>query len=333
MKESRRRSLSRSVKEAIDSYPGGLCFSDSQGKPILVNKKMNSLVSALTGHTVINANIVWQELNSVENTNGCVRLNEPWLRTNNIVVDDNSLVFRLADNRIWTFRRQKLSGGEDAAVQTEAAEITELYHMSEELYENNLKLDALKKRQEILLDNIVEINREKELLAAKMKIHDDLGRCLVAAKQALSAENVSDGEYKKLLESWSAAIGNMRDVPMSDMSTSAEEELDKVAELIGCRIIYEGEKPKDRRTGLMMYSAVREALTNAVRHGGADEITVNVSYDEDMCTIMISNNGRSPEGEITEGGGLSDLRKSLEQEGAVLGYEYGDRFALVIRIP
>ena len=31
------------VREAIDSYPGGLVFSTMDGRPILVNKMMNDL--------------------------------------------------------------------------------------------------------------------------------------------------------------------------------------------------------------------------------------------------------------------------------------------------
>ena len=36
MKKSSKKHISRMVKEAIDSYPGGLCFSEPDGKPMEV---------------------------------------------------------------------------------------------------------------------------------------------------------------------------------------------------------------------------------------------------------------------------------------------------------
>ena len=50
------------------------------------------------------------------------------------------------------------------------------------------RLRSLQSRQKTLLENIVQINRDKELLAAKIRIHDWMGRCLVATEQYLSRE-------------------------------------------------------------------------------------------------------------------------------------------------
>ena len=60
MKHVTKLSVNRSIKEAIDSYPGGLCFAALNGKPILVNQQMNTLVEMLTGQTIIEANLTWE---------------------------------------------------------------------------------------------------------------------------------------------------------------------------------------------------------------------------------------------------------------------------------
>lgn len=324
--------LYRAVKEAIDSYPGGLCFSAEGGRPILVNKMMNTLINSLTGHTVLNADIMWDEISSLSDKNGCKKLNDSWLDSGQTADSKSNLIFRFPDERIWHFRRQLLNNGNMLTIQTEASEITDLYAVSRELYENNLMLDALRKRQEALLENIVEINREKELLDAKMRIHDELGRCLVAAKKYINTKETSDEEYNRLIKSWSQAISDMHSVPMQGMTTPGGDELDKAAELVGCRITYIGKIPESRRVSLLIYSSIREALTNAVRHGGANEITVNISDSDSSYHVVISNNGKQPLNRITEGGGLRNLRSLLEQEGAELTFRYGN-FALDIIIP
>jgi len=94
-----------------------------------------------------------------------------------------------------------------------------------------------------------------------------------------------------------------------------EEELLRVAELIGCRVIFQGKQPSERRPLLLMYAAIREALTNAVRHGGADCLMVQVEDDSKGYKVRISDNGTGGD-EICEGGGLRNLRVRLEQEGA-----------------
>ena len=329
MKKSTKKHISRIVKEAIDSYPGGLCFSEPDGKPILVNKKMNALVSALTDRTVMDANITWEQLCKTNTHAGCAKLSDPWFKT----ADSNELVFRFPDNTVWHFKRQTLKNEPINTVQTEAIDITELYRISEELYENNLHFEQMRKRRTALLENLVEVNRDKELLSTKVRIHDELGHCLVAAKKALST-GTSDDEYIKLLDSWSEAISGMLTAPLQNTeSSSAEEELQKVADLIGCRLEITGERPAQRSYQLLMYTAIREALTNAVRHGGATALKTQISRDKSTCIIKISNNGRPPEKNISEGGGLGNLRKTLEREGAGLSYSFEDGFALVISLP
>ena len=49
------------IKKAIDSYPGGICFSALDGRVILVNEKMNKLALELTGHTILNAKAAWDK--------------------------------------------------------------------------------------------------------------------------------------------------------------------------------------------------------------------------------------------------------------------------------
>ena len=49
----KKNTSAKMIKKAIDSYPGGICFSALDGRVILVNEKMNKLVLELTGHTIL----------------------------------------------------------------------------------------------------------------------------------------------------------------------------------------------------------------------------------------------------------------------------------------
>ncbi len=226
------------------------------------------------------------------------------------------MFFRFSDSSVWRFELRFLDSN---TVQIEAAEITELYRLSEELYENTIRLQDMQKRQKALLDSIVEVNLNKEILTAKMHIHDELGHCLLATTKAITEDRLAENA-DVLRENWNSAIHDFSNISTvwTVPDSSLQSELMQVAELIGCKVIFSGKQPTQRKALQLLYAAIREALTNAVRHADATVLTVKIEQDEKSYHIEISDNGSVSVSSITEGNGLSALRQRLEQEGASL---------------
>ena len=63
--------------------------------------------------------------------------------------DHRRIFFQFADKSVWRFEWQLIDKN---TVQIEAAEITRLYQLSEELHENNVRLHEMQERQKSLLD-------------------------------------------------------------------------------------------------------------------------------------------------------------------------------------
>ena len=320
------------IKKAIDSYPGGICFSALDGRVILVNEKMNQLMLELTGHTILNAKVTWEELANFASNGKAEKLTQSWLPKD---PDKESihqqLFFRFSDSSVWRFELRFLASN---TVQIEAAEITELYRLSEELYENTIRLQDMQKRQKALLDGIVEVNLNKEILTAKMHIHDELGHCLLATTKAITEDSLAENA-DTLRKSWNSTIQDFSNISTvwTVPDSSLQPELMQVAELIGCKVIFLGEQPKSRKALQLLYAAIREALTNAVRHVNATELMVKIEQDEKSYHIEISDNGSVSVSSITEGNGLSALRQRLEQEGASLKVLCDNSVSLIIDIP
>ena len=112
-----------------------------------------------------------------------------------------------------------------------------------------------------------------------------------------------------------------------------QSELLQVAELIGCKVNFIGDQPAERLALGLVYASVREALTNAVRHADATELTVQIDKSVSGYHIEISSNGAAVNSEIKEGNGLSGLRRRLEQEGAILKILYNPGVTLVVDVP
>jgi len=185
-----------------------------------------------------------------------------------------------------------------------------------------------------LLDSIVEVNLNKEILAAKMHIHDELGHCLLATTKAITEDSLAENA-DVLRESWSSTIRDFSNIPMAWTvpDSSLQSELLQVAELIGCKVVFLGEQPTQRKTLQLLYAAIREALTNAVRHANATELMVKVEQNKQGYYIEISDNGCVSVSSITEGNGLSALRQRLEQEGASLKVLCDNGVSLIVNIP
>ena len=76
-------------------------------------------------------------------------------------------------------------------------------------------------------------------------------------------------------------------------------------------------------------AVVREAVSNAVRHSGATELSVVVRVDDDL-TITVTDNGHGVGAGVTESG-LANLRRRAEDTAGTFGLAPADRGGTVVR--
>ena len=65
----------------------------------------------------------------------------------------------------------------------------------------------------------------------------------------------------------------------------------------------------------------REAISNAVRHGSATEVLVQLSFDQDAVTLRVTDNGsgfESAPAQVVDHWGLATMRERAEQMGGRL---------------
>ena len=88
----------------------------------------------------------------------------------------------------------------------------------------------------------------------------------------------------------------------------------------------------DAQREAVMAMALREAVTNVIRHAEASRCTIDVATDgDDSLRLRVSDNGRG--GRIQEGSGLQGMRARLSAAGGVLELESdGSGTRLVARL-
>ena len=90
-----------------------------------------------------------------------------------------------------------------------ATDVTDLHENRVELTKENEHLRHVQEELQRLSANIVVVTREEEILNTKMRVHDEMGKCLVAAQKHLKSgcmENIPDS----LAMAWQRAVSMIK---------------------------------------------------------------------------------------------------------------------------
>ena len=138
----RRYLLRRTVKDAFDNLPSGICFFDSNGIAVLCNRQMDRLIYELKGFDV-------QCLSELQD----------------IFSEHNSGSVVLVKGKAWRFRLDVISlNGVGYYTQVTATDVDELYRRQLQLEESSRKLERAGRRMRKLTENIRTVIREEEIL-------------------------------------------------------------------------------------------------------------------------------------------------------------------------
>ena len=316
--KNRRTIGNTSIKEAFDNLPTGVCFFSAEGLPVLCNLAMYRFSFAVCG----------KDIQFITDLESCFA--DDFVPAEGVVRDGN--VFVLRDARAWRLDK-RLVEHESGSVFTQyiAADVTELHTSRVELTQENEQLRRVQTELQRLSANVVAVTREEEILNTKMRVHDEMGRCLVAMSKYLdpdSSESIPD----HVALSWRKAVSMLKynnDAPEEDMLS----QIRKTCASVKLRFIQKGELPKQEAAAYLLTCAVRECVTNAVRYAGADELYADFAETGAAATVTVTNNGRPPEGEIVEGGGLSTLRRRVERAGGMMSVQSLPNFKLTVTVP
>ncbi len=306
-----------SVKEALDNLPSGICFFDGNGFLKLCNKTMHRISYDLGGHDV-------QYLREFEET-----LKKPGSKCTR--PKDGKYYF-MADGTVWLFTKKEITGARGVKyTEYVASEVSELCRKLDELSADNKKMLEISGEIKKMSANVLTITREEETLSMKMRVHDEMGRSLTAARKLLK-QNVPLKADEPVIESWKRTVEILR------RGNDEPERKDMLAELRdACKgmidIRLEGDLPEKEEAAYLFVVAIRECITNAMRYANATELYVKMDKKDGNVIAKIRNNGEPPKGWISEGGGLSSLRRKIERAGGLMEVRSQPEFELTVILP
>ena len=301
------------IKESFDRLPTGVCFFDRTGSIVLCNRQMYQLSRYLLDSDMQYLGEVQEALSAPGG--GIVR------------IPDIDNTYRFPDKTVWRFEKTEVTDRYGASyIQLTAADVTDLQRALVQLTVDSKKLQEDAEKLKQLSDNAGALAREKELLDAKSAMHDGLAACITLTKQYITGE-FDDMDAGVVCREWEKVIA-FRDT----IRLPARKKLLDSAKASGVTVRIRGQEPTDGEAELL-YTAMQVCLNNAIQYAKATEISANIWGNECSYTVMIRNNGKPPEKEITEGGGLTNLRHKIENSGGKMTVQSLPEFSLVIEIP
>ena len=286
-----------SIKKVIDECEFGILVLKGK-RAKLINNKMYEILDKLNIKKDYITNIIKQSIDQLDK-NYCVK------------VEDKYYVFVINNNEIITF------------------DITEEYKLHQKLNGQNKKLKENNKKILLSIDNIEELEKEKNLLKLKNKYHDILGQNLSILQQYLNKENITQENFEEI----KFMIQKMFiDIEDTDDTNANLENLIKIHKKNGTDIIIDGKLPQNKETAKVFFEIIREATTNAIRHAGSSKVFVNIKETLEETYMIITNDGRKPNEFITENQGIKDMRRTVKKLGGMFYISTVPEFSVNISI-
>ena len=295
-----------SIKESCDHLPSALCFAWENGQPCLKNLKMDELSHLLTGEALLNANVFWDTIQS-----------QP--------------IVTLENGQTWSFERVRMGMSGKTVYQITGTNITEEARLQRELEKDNLRLTAMNRRLRQYGQDVQETTREKEILRAKTRVHDQIGHALLQTRQFLSG---TQGDAGSVCTAWRQNVRLLLGKYSDEQCGDTFEQLTRAANAIGVTIERRGVFPKESaESAQLVEAAAHECLTNLVRHAGGTQLEIIGEKTASGWRVRYLNDGSAPSGPIVEGSGLTALRARTEAAGGSMDIAYTPRFELTLTLP
>ena len=294
-----------SIKKYLDQLPCGVCCYKDTGRVLFTNMCMNELCATITDGQLLNGNSF------------------------HVVVADKILT---VGDKMWRFTSWELTVGKDKLHEMIASDVTSEYAKTQALEKDKAELSRLNRELKDYNLNIDDAVRRQEILQAKVNIHDEMNRLMLST---VLADGQDAATMDKIFAMWeqNALLLCMQADDAADKKAIGK--IKDLADALKIRLVWRNRLPgvlTEEQRGLFL-TAAQEAVANAAKHAGAKEIAIDFAATETSVECRLTNDGDMPSGAVTFTGGLLNLKRLAERQGARVETFADENFTLAIVFP
>lgn len=220
----------------------------------------------------------------------------------------------------------------------------------EKIIEQHKSENLLKTQEMNIIDAMIE-GQEKERQLIAQDLHDNLGSMLASLR--LNFENLrsqAEQDKKPLFDKTDLLINdayqNVRRLAHAKNSgVIADKGLVPALKILAEKTSVPGKFEIDIQSfgmssrldlslEITIFRAIQELITNSIKHAVASKVTVSLTQHQNEINIMVEDNGKGFAKNITEGMGLSNIRKRIKSYEGTFDIDSGlNGTTIIINLP
>ena len=288
-----------SVKQAIDTLTTGIMYYQSDGFIMLINQKMQSLMTAVAGKTYRNGQQFYDLLAEKQDT-----------ENSQAIPFGTGFAYQLDDGSIWLFTQSEVTVDNELYLHLAATDVSSQYEMTMKLRQQHQALVQRSDDLKYSIDTMQKVCLQQQTIAMQNRFHDVLGQRVALLLQALRENKEPD---EKLFDSFIADLTASNDqISASPKPSEKLLLLQSTLKQVDVSLSYNQGLPENTELADLFVQIISEACTNAVRHGLASEIKVRFKNTAKAYAFAISDNGTAVNNSGHESGGLAAARQKLQ---------------------
>ena len=290
------------IKLFLDRMPCGVCCWIQSGRVLFSNICMNRLCTDITDAPLLNGN---QFRDAV--ADGILHVN----------------------GRVWCFISREIDPDGERLYEMIATDITSEYAKTEALERDKTELTRLNHELGEYYLSIDDTVRRQEILQAKMNIHDEMNRLMLST---VAADSEDAAALDAIFSLWEQNALLMCMEAQKKANGHDRDDIDTLAKALGLRLIWHDDPPAElsgsRRE--LVYLTAQEAVVNAVKHAQAKRMEISFARTDSSLSCILTNNGTLPSEKVRFTGGLMNLSRLAQRQGATLTADVTGVFTLTL---
>jgi len=314
-----------STESAVNKLPDGVLYMRNDGRVSYMNEAMRKCLDALgLPCGCADARTIWPELVKRYGKSSGGAGGADFVRV------------RVSEDEVRYFVLDQVVVDNEPSAYIIAYDATQAELLGEQIRQANEQLEQTSAELNEQLAEVSNLADNAAVLHMRSQVHDVIGQRLSILHRYLEDGNISDETIAKIEPLLSTMLDEIAEGVNAKDDVEERLTLENVVNafaVIGVSVHARGKQPEDDQVALAFTRIIREASTNAVRHGQATRVYVAFARDARNYWLTISNDGFVPDHVSKEGSGMRGMRTTAELLGGSFSYRLDPRFTIEVSIP
>ena len=296
-----------SVVSAVNTLPEGVICAGDDGRILFMNDTMRSCLTSLGFATdLTETRTMWNDLEEIAKKG----------ETPLDALLPEGIRLQISPDETRLFVRDRVILGKKEYRRMVALDVTEQEALNTQLAYTNHLLETSNAELTKSISNVAQVAHNEAILHMKARVHDTIGQRLSILHRYLEDDDLDEKHLAQITELLSHIIDDLTDpeeIPTVDENVAHLSSVESSFSLIGITLETQGMLPENALVASTFVKIIREAATNAAKHGRAKRVIVRFSEKNGQAILTVENDGAHGSKDMREGSGFPLMRAAMKE--------------------